>query len=81
LKAPEGWRTPKRFARQGVVEMSDRSWTAVALHRFYFRVVFVCFAVKTPASVEIISPNQRAKTPLPAPVKVVNSHYEDFDCG
>ena len=36
LKAPGGWRTPRRFARQGVVEMSDRSWTAVPMHRDRF---------------------------------------------
>jgi hypothetical protein len=33
-KAPEGWRSPKRFACQEIVQISDRSWTAAALRRF-----------------------------------------------
>ena len=33
-KAPEGWRTPRRFAFGGPLLISARFWTAVALHRF-----------------------------------------------
>ena len=33
-KAPEGWRTPRRFAFTGPLLISARFWTAVALHRF-----------------------------------------------
>jgi hypothetical protein len=33
-KAPEGWRTPRRFARFACHRQTLAFWTAVALHRF-----------------------------------------------
>jgi hypothetical protein len=36
-KAPEGWRSPRRFAHQEIVLMSDRSWSAAAFRRFFWR--------------------------------------------
>jgi hypothetical protein len=34
-KAPEGWRTPRRFAQTGPLRISARFWTAAALCRFF----------------------------------------------
>jgi hypothetical protein len=34
-KAPEGWRTPRRFAFAGPHRISARFWTAAALCRFF----------------------------------------------
>jgi hypothetical protein len=39
-KAPEGWRTPRRYAWSGVVEFAPASWTAAALRRFSRSVTF-----------------------------------------
>ena len=50
-KAPEDWRTPRRFAFAGPLRTSARFWTAAALRRFQIRVHPRLSAVKNLASV------------------------------
>jgi hypothetical protein len=38
-KAPEGWRSPRRFAKNGTATNRPASWSAAALRRFMMRLI------------------------------------------